>query len=64
MTATQLKFEAVYKYTDQVKSINVMYWGMKDENYLFIPYNSQKGHFNGIPNTLTENEVQTHISAN
>lgn len=62
MKAQELKCDGVYRYTDHCKSIDVMYYGMSGEGYLFIPYNTQKGHYNGIPNTLTESEVKKHIS--
>lgn len=64
MTTKQLEFESVYKYTDQNKSLTVIYWGMSDDNYLFIPCHPVKKHANGIPCKLTEKEVQKHISAN
>ncbi|WP_459601682.1 hypothetical protein [Dysgonomonas reticulitermitis] len=64
MTTTQLKFGDVYKYTDQNKTVTAIYWGMTDDNYMFIPCHPVKKHFNGSPCTLTENEVQKHISAN
>lgn len=64
MTAQELKCDGVYRYTDHNKSIDVMYYGMSGEGYLFIPYNKEKGHYNGIPNALTESEVSKHIKNN
>lgn len=64
MIPQELKCDSVYRYTDHSKSIDVMYYGMSGEGYLFIPYSKEKGHYNGIPNTLTESEVNKHISTN
>lgn len=64
MNTQLLKFENVYKYTNNQIDQTVIYYGMTDDKYMFIPCHPRKKHFNGIPCTLTESEVTKHISAN
>jgi hypothetical protein len=47
----------VYKYSDQKRTVTAIYWGMTDDNYMFIPCDPVKKHFCGIPCTLKESEV-------
>jgi len=64
MKTTGLKFEDVYKYTADQLNQTVMYYGMIEDKYMFIPFNNVKKHFCGIPCVLTESQVNKHISAN
>lgn len=57
MKANHLKMEQIYVYTSGQDTLYVMYYGMKEDRYLFIPYDVKKKHYNGIPNTLCEKEV-------
>jgi len=61
MNANQLKIDQVYIYADGQKELHVMYQGMTEDKYLFIPINITKMHYCGIPNSLCEKEVMNLV---
>jgi len=61
MNANKLEFEKVYNYSGEQKSLTLMYYGMTEDRYVFIPYDLNKKYFCGAPNSLTEKEVLNQI---
>jgi len=61
MKTSNLKFEGLYNYTGGQAPLTLMYYGMTEDRYVFIPYDLNKKHFCGAPNSLTEKEVLNQI---
>jgi len=60
----KLETDKIYMYTGEGKNLHVMYAGMIEDKYMFIPYNIQRKNYCGIPCTLTESQVNKHINSN
>ncbi|MBF0576632.1 hypothetical protein [Dysgonomonas sp. GY617] len=63
MKAKDLKAESIYVCSTPQGDIHVLFYGMSQDKYVFIPYDLQKRHYNGRPNGLTEKEVSKQIKS-
>lgn len=61
MNAKDLKIEQVYICSDGQKTAHVYYYGMSEDTFTFIPFDTIKKHFCGMPCKLIESEVRKLI---
>lgn len=63
MRVRDLKIDGVYSCENQQHKATMLYYGMNADKYCFIPYDTEKRHYNGAPCYLTENEVKQQVKA-
>lgn len=63
MNVKKLKFDGVYQYKDTNLTVAVKYAGMRDDNYLFVPYDTNDNTCIGQPCALNERGVSNYINA-
>lgn len=61
MKVKDLRIDDVYNCENQQHKATMMYRGMTEDKYCFIPYNQNKGQYNGVPCFLTEREVKQQV---
>lgn len=61
MNVKDLKFDDVYQYKDTNLTVSVKYAGMREDNYLFVPYDTNDNTCIGQPCALNEKEVRKYI---
>lgn len=61
MRVKDLRIDDVYSCENTQHKATMMYRGMTEDKYCFIPYNTKKGYYNGAPCFLTESEVSKQV---
>lgn len=61
MKTQNLKIDQVYRYTGDGLNNPIIYQGMDDDKYKFMPYDIANQEPHGIANGLTEKEVKNLV---